>query len=159
MRLKLQRKLLFAIASILSFIVAVFWFFLLLISSAGHPPFSQIGISILPVFALCFVLFASLGVVCWNLRYKRKFMESVTDKAPLKLIISSLFLSGMGLIIPFLGIGGIITGHIARSKYKNIRNGSGYGLVIFSLILGYLSVLYFSYAVIAVFPVGRIGGV
>lgn len=146
----MTRRILFTLASIFSFAAGAYCFSVLLFSCAGHPPYSQIGLSILPVSAFFVGLFSFSGITCWNLRQKDELANSDGKRPFSRLAILSLLLSSMGMVVPFLGVGGIVAGHISRRKCRSISGMSGSGVALFGLILGYASVLYFTYVFIIV---------
>ena len=102
-------KSLFTLGSILSFGAGIYSFSILVPSCAGHPPYTQLGILILPISAVCTVFFPLLGVGFWKLGHKDEVAESSARKKLSKLALLSLLLSALGIVVPFLGIAGIVT--------------------------------------------------
>ena len=151
-------KSLFTLGSILSFGAGVYSFSILVPSCAGHPPYTQFGILILPVSAVCTVFFPLLGVGFWKLGHKDEVADRGGGKELCRFALLSLFLSALGLVVPFLGIAGIVTGHISRRRCSSVPNLSGSRLARLSLILGYVSVLYFTYVFGSMLIVALIAG-
>jgi hypothetical protein len=149
------RKVLFILASILSFIAGAYCLSILLVSCAGHPPNTQLGFFVVPVSALCAGLFSVLGFNLLKQRHKDEVKYENNKKQISILAICSLLLSSIGMLIPPVSIGGIVAGHISRSKCKKNTNMSGSGLALFGIILGYISVIYFSYVFITVYMVAQ----
>ena len=110
-------------------------------------------------FLIIYPLYAATTYYLMNFLLERFIAIPEFDRKEKKLskvAVLSLLLSSIGMLIPFLGIGGIIAGHSSRSQCKKLPNLRGSGLALFGLILGYFSVAFHGYVIVAVWYASKI---